>query len=372
MTISEHLEELRSRLLRGVVAVLIGFVIAFWQIDWVIAFLSRPLDSLPADLRSQLDLIQSKPYGAFVGAMKLAFFAGLVGASPIILHQLWAFVAAGLYRTSGGVVKFYAIPGFLLFLSGAYLAWAFVMPWALQFLVGFAQNQVGVRSLLEFSDFVGLIAFAMFMFGLMFQLPVVMVFLMRLGVVEPAFFRRFRKHAILVAFTIGMVLTPPDVISQIALASCLIVLYEGAILVGARSRSGARRPPDEDGAGRPPRRRQDDAVQRAVRKAGRAPPRRPRIGAARERRAGPRRRASSGCATSTPRRSTRPRRSRWRTTPAFRPGPRAATAAANSSGRCATPTVSSSCCARLSRIATRTTTRPPTPPATWSWSASSS
>lgn len=233
MTISEHLEELRSRLMRCLLAVGVGFVAAFWRIEDVVGFLRAPLDAVIARFEGDVMLIQGKVYGGFLGSMKVALFAGAVLAAPIVLYQIWSFVGAGLYRHERRVVKYYATPGFILFFLGAFLAYAYVMPFALKFLIEWSRDKLGLQSLLEFSDYVSLIAFAMFVFGIIFQLPVVMVFLMRVGIVEPAFFRKYRRHAVLINFMLAMVLTPPDVISQIALALCMTLLYEGAIVVGS-------------------------------------------------------------------------------------------------------------------------------------------
>jgi sec-independent protein translocase protein TatC len=237
MTLSEHLEELRARLVRCLLATAVGFGIAFWKVDLVMEFLRRPLEGVRASM------IQTKAYDGFMGAMMVAFFAGLLLASPLILHQVWAFVGAGLYRHERRMVKFYALPGFALFLGGAFLAYAFVMPLALRFLIGYASDELGIESMLNLPDYVRLIAWAMVVFGLMFQMPVIMVFLMRTGVVEPATFRRWRKAAIVAAFFFGMVLTPPDVMSQIILAGSLILLYEVAVLIGARVARPRRKDP---------------------------------------------------------------------------------------------------------------------------------
>jgi sec-independent protein translocase protein TatC len=233
MTISEHLEELRTRLIRSLLAIAVVFGFAFWQIDWVVTFMKAPLEALDPEFLKSVETVQSKVYGGFFGAMKLAFFAGCVGAAPVLLFQIWMFVAAGLYSHERRMVKYYAIPGFLLFLGGAFVAYAFVMPYAFRFLIGFAHDQLEIKSLLEFGEYNSLVAFSMFVFGLLFQLPIVMVFLMRIGLVEPPTFRRFRKHAILASFTLAMVLTPPDPISQVALALCMVMLYEIAIVIGS-------------------------------------------------------------------------------------------------------------------------------------------
>jgi sec-independent protein translocase protein TatC len=234
MTLGEHLEELRSRIIRCLLATTVGFVLTFFWTDKVMWFLSRPLEPALAKYPDKVKLIQDTPAGAFVASMKIAFFAGLILASPYILHHIWAFVAAGLYRHERRSVKFYVVPGFLLFFAGAALAYFFVLPWALNFLIRWAVEETGLVSLLTLNSYVSLVAWSMFVFGLVFQMPLIMVFLMRLGVVEPDTFRHYRRHAIVASFAVAMVLTPPDVITQIALASCMTALYEGAILVGSR------------------------------------------------------------------------------------------------------------------------------------------
>jgi sec-independent protein translocase protein TatC len=231
MTISEHIEELRTRLVRSLLGVGAGFLLAMWRIEDVVGFMRRPLDAVMSKY-TDVSLIQTKAYLAFTGSLKVAFFTGLVCASPVILYQIWAFVGAGLYSHERRTIKFYAVPGFFLFLGGVTIAYVFVLPWALDFLVGWSAD-LGVSSMFEFSAYISLVAFGMFIFGMVFQLPVVMVFLMRVGVVEPATFKRYRRHAIVANFTLAMILTPPDVVSQIVLATCMTILYESAILIGS-------------------------------------------------------------------------------------------------------------------------------------------
>lgn len=245
MTIAEHLEELRVRVVRSLLAVGVGFAVAFLRLEDVMRFVRRPLDAVVAKFPpGSVQTIQTKAYGAFMASMLVAFCAGLVLAAPVILHQLWAFVAAGLYPHERRAVKFYALPGFALFLAGAALAYFFVMPLGLDFLVDWSLRKMGARSVLEVGSYVALVAFSMFVFGLAFQLPLVMVLLMRLGVVEPAFFRKYRRHAIVFVLVVAAILTPPDVLSQIVLGGCVLLLYEGAIFVGARvSRPRSREGP---------------------------------------------------------------------------------------------------------------------------------
>ena len=231
MTIREHLEELRGRIMRCLAAVFVGFGFALWQREWVAQFMIRPLTKLQ-EKYPDVAIVQTKVFGAFTASLKISFFAGLVAASPIILFQVWAFISAGLYDQERSVVKWYAIPGFVLFFLGVWVAYGFVMPYALDFLLDWA-GELAVESVLEYGGFMALSAWSMFIFGMLFQLPIVMVFLMRIGVVEPDTFRKYRRHSIVINFTLAMILTPPDVVSQIALAMCMWILYEAAILVGS-------------------------------------------------------------------------------------------------------------------------------------------
>lgn len=246
MTIAEHLDELRKRILVSTFAILACAVVAFWRIEEVFAFVRRPLDSVLGKFEEgSVRLVEFQAYGGFVAAMKVAIYAGAVVASPVILHQMWAFVSAGLYRHERLAVKFYAIPGFVLFLGGATLAYGFVMPYALDFLLGFSHEELDLESTLDVNRYVSLIAFAMLVFGLLFQLPVIMVFMMRIGAVEPATFAKYRRHAVVGAFALAMVLTPPDVVTQVALALSMAILYEVAILIG-RTMARPRRAPEDD------------------------------------------------------------------------------------------------------------------------------
>jgi len=234
MTIGEHLEELRKRVILSTFAILAASVLAFVFIDDVMLFIRRPLDVIISEFPAgKVQLVQFKVFSGFVGAMKIAVFVGAIVAAPITLHQMWSFISAGLYRHERRAVKFYAIPGFGLFLAGAALAYLFVMPYALRFLIGFAIDDLGLdQSPLDFNSYVSLIAFSMFVFGMLFQLPIVMIFLMRIGAVEPATFAHYRRHAIVASFALAMLLTPPDPFTQIALASSMSILYEIAILLG--------------------------------------------------------------------------------------------------------------------------------------------
>jgi sec-independent protein translocase protein TatC len=233
MTLSEHLDELRTRLLRCVLAASVGAGLAFWRVKDVINFLRVPVDKA---FRSHqgTEFVQRTVGQGFMASMMVSLFAGIALAGPYILHQIWGFVAAGLYVHERRSVKYYALPGFVLFVCGAAMAYVWVIPWALDFLIGFAADTMGIKSLLDIGEYLSLVAWMMLVFGLVFQLPLIMVFLMRFGVVEPATFRRHRRWAIVLAFVVGAFLTPPDVISQTALSVTLLLLYEGAILVGTR------------------------------------------------------------------------------------------------------------------------------------------
>jgi sec-independent protein translocase protein TatC len=235
MTLGEHLDELRGRLIRCLVATGVAAGLAFWRVKDVVAFLEVPLHAAKRN-HPGVRFVQMTVGEGFLASMMISLFAGVALAGPYILHQIWGFVAAGLYRHERRSVKYYVLPGFVLFFSGAAMAYFWVMPWALDFLIGFAAETMEIESLLNLGPYLSLVAWMMLVFGLVFQLPLIMVFLMRTDVVEPATFRRHRKLSIVLAFIVGALLTPPDVVSQCILSGTLIGLYEGAILIGARVR----------------------------------------------------------------------------------------------------------------------------------------
>lgn len=220
MRLVEHLEEFRCRILISLGAIFIATCIAFWKVKEIVAYLVR--------LGPIGNLIFISPTEAFFTYLRLAFFIGLFISSPIILFQLWRFVSVGLTESERKVVLFFFPFSISLFLFGAAFAFFAVIPWALKFLINFAGPDV--LPMLSISKYVSFVAVLLLMFGLVFELPIVIILLAKLGIVTPATLRRNRKYAILLIFIIAAILTPtPDAFTQLFMAIPLVFLYEVSI-----------------------------------------------------------------------------------------------------------------------------------------------
>lgn len=223
----DHLVELRRRLLWSVVALFVAFGFCLWQARPIFAFLVQPL--LKA---GQGRLIYTQIFEAFFAEVKVAFFAALMIAFPIIANQIWRFVAPGLYgKEKKAFLPFLLMTPFL-FLSGAALAYYVAMPLALHFLLGYQGNIGGVQAeaMPAIGNYLSFVTRFMFGFGIAFLLPVLLMLLERAGIVTRQQLKRGRRYAIVIAFVVAAVLTPPDVISQLLLALPLLLLYEFSLI----------------------------------------------------------------------------------------------------------------------------------------------
>lgn len=221
MTLVEHLDELRRRILISAAAVLICAGVAFWKIQLILSVLMLP----PVD-----HLAFFSPAEAFIEYCKLAFFTGLFFASPVVLYQLWAFVSAGLREKERRTVLF-ALPfSITLFLGGAAFSFFFVMPFALRFLIDFAGPNV--YPILSISEYLSFVIMLLVSFGIVFELPVAVMVLSKIGIVSPSFLSRNRKFAMVVIFISAAVITPtPDAFTQCLMAVPMIFLYELSIWI---------------------------------------------------------------------------------------------------------------------------------------------
>ncbi len=237
MPFMAHLEELRNRLMYSLYAVAGVFVVAFIFKEKLYSWLVIPLR---AALPPGSKLIYTNPAEAFFTYIKLAFLAGVIGASPIIFFQMWRFIGPGLHSHEKKAVWPFVVTSSALFLVGSAFAFKIVFPFAFQFFMSFAtdyiQPMISVKEYLSFSMML------LFAFGIVFQMPLVLVFLARLGVVNSGMLRRNRKYAILIMFVVGALFTPPDPLTQILLAVPLIALFELSIwLVRSTEKKKAQR-----------------------------------------------------------------------------------------------------------------------------------
>lgn len=232
--LTDHLLELRRRLMWSFGALSLGTLFCYFFSEHIFAFLIKPLASAMGH-ESTHRLIYTGLTEAFFTTLKLSFFGGLFLTFPVILAQIWIFVAPGLYaREKRAFMPFLAATPVLFLLGGA-LVYYFVMPMAWKFFLGFqtSPEETGLPIQLEarIGDYLNLIITFIFAFGLCFQLPVVLSLMARAGIITADWLAQRRKFAIVVAFIVGGALTPPDVISQVSLAIPIMLLYEISILM---------------------------------------------------------------------------------------------------------------------------------------------
>lgn len=222
----DHLVELRGRLIRSVIALFVAFGVCFYFAEHIFSFLVQPL--VRAFGTGEGKLIYTKLYEAFFVEVRVAFFAAFFVAFPIIANQIWAFVAPGLYKKERGAFLPFLIATPVLFTLGGALAYYIVMPTAFTFFLGYQGDIGGIEqeALPAVGEYLSLVMHFILAFGIAFLLPVLLMLLERAGLVTRQQLANGRRYAILVAFVIAAVATPPDVLSQFMLAVPLILLYE--------------------------------------------------------------------------------------------------------------------------------------------------
>lgn len=230
-----HLVELRKRLGLSVLSVFVAFIVAFVfheaVLEWVTAPLNEALEEVAHLSKKAADgmVTTHQVGGAFFVALKVSFFAGLLGALPFILYQLWLFIAPGLYNNEKKMVLPFVIGGSTMFLVGVMFAYYVVTPFGFQFLITFGSFLY--TPLINIEDYVGFFTKIMMGFGIAFELPVFAYFLALLGLVTDKTLKDFFKYAVLIIFLAAALLTPPDVLTQLLMAAPLIILYGLSILI---------------------------------------------------------------------------------------------------------------------------------------------
>ncbi len=245
MTLMGHLNELRRRLTRVVIMVLVGFIACYGVAEPIYGWLSEPLK---AALPEGSKLIYTSPQGAFFVYLKVALVTSIFVTSPFTFYQLWAFIAPGLYQEEKQAIAPLAFFSAFFFLAGASFCYFLVFPLAFQFFMGFATDViVPMISVEEYLSFALKLLIA---FGLVFEMPLFAHFLTKMGLLTPDMMRRQRKYAILAIFVVAAILTPPDVFSQCLMAAPMLILYEVSIYVAAstRKKRDARNAPQKSDA----------------------------------------------------------------------------------------------------------------------------
>ena len=229
-----HLSELRSRLIKSFIFLIVLFIISYIFSTEIYRFLVQPYSD--AVLNQNLDrrLIFTALHEAFLTYLKVAFFAAFFIASPFFLIQLWKFLAPGLYKNEQKALLPYLVATPILFMLGGFIVYYLIMPLAIKFFLGFETiaepGVIAIQLEAKVNEYLSLIMRLIFAFGVSFQLPVILSLLARIGIIDSKYLRQRRKYFIVIIFAIAAILTPPDPITQIGLALPLLLLYELSIL----------------------------------------------------------------------------------------------------------------------------------------------
>ena len=229
-----HLIELRGRIVRALIAFVIAFVVCFAFAKHIYNILLVPYVNAATNMGDKAHLIFTAPQEYFITQMKVAMFGALFISFPVIAGQIYRFVAPGLYKNERGAFLPFLIATPILFALGACVVFFVLMPLALRFFLSLQQaggdDVASIDALFKVSDYLSLIMALILAFGLVFQLPVLLTLLARVGMISSDALKGGRRYAIVLAFVAGAILTPPDIISQVALALPTVLLYEGGIL----------------------------------------------------------------------------------------------------------------------------------------------
>lgn len=234
----DHLEELRWRLIKSLAAILVGAIISFIFIDYLIELLLLPTKKI----ETQFDLQVLKVQGMFVLKWGLAMVAGAILAIPVLTYQIWKFVVPGLYARE----RKYFIPlmlfTFLAFLCGVFFAYSVMIPFSLRFFA--SMGYADVANNISINYYFSFVTWLMLGAGLIFELPVLSFILSSIGLLNPTFLRKYRRHSIIIIMVAAAFITPPDPVSLILMTAPLIILYEISIGVSALASKKSNTKPD--------------------------------------------------------------------------------------------------------------------------------
>ena len=228
MPLTSHLEELRRKLIISGVSWLVAFLACYAFAEPLFDLIATPVRAALPEGASLVFITATEPFFTY---LKIGALAGLLVAMPVIFWQLWSFIAPGLYHHEKRYIIPFVLVSSLCFATGTFFGFRFVFPMAFKVLIEFGTGSGDLSAMLSMGSYLSLSSKLLLAFGLVFELPVVIFFLARMGIVDHKMLARNRKFALLAAFLTGAMLTPPDVFSQTALALPFIILYEVGIIV---------------------------------------------------------------------------------------------------------------------------------------------
>lgn len=221
LTLIEHLSELRKRLIISFISLIVCSLASYNYINKIIEFVVKPAKGL--------EFIYLSPPELFIAYIKISLVLGLVLSSPVILFQIWRFIKPGLKEKERKYVIFSMFMGIIFLLMGVSFAYYAIIPMTIQFFVKMSVD--GIAPLFSFANYIDFVSSLLLSFGLVFELPLIVILLTQLGLASPAVFKKYRKIVIAVTFIVAAILTPPDVVSQTMMAIPMLFLYEFSIIV---------------------------------------------------------------------------------------------------------------------------------------------
>ena len=228
-----HLVELRQRLINSFIFLFSFFVVCYFFSEEIYSFLVQPYADAVKDDNVNRRLIFTALQETFLTYLRVSFFAALFLSSPIILNQIWKFIAPGLYKNEKKAILPYLVATPVLFLFGGMLVYYLIMPLAIKFFLSFEASSINsalpIQLEAKVNEYLSLVMKLIFAFGLSFQLPVILSLLARVGFIDSVFLKERRKYVVVIIFVAAAILTPPDPITQIGLAIPLLILYELSI-----------------------------------------------------------------------------------------------------------------------------------------------
>lgn len=228
MPLTSHLEELRKRLMVASLSWLVAFLACYSVAERLFKILSEPVQSALPEGSSLVFIQATEPFFTY---LKVAAVAGVLVALPVIMWQIWGFIAPALYKSEKRFAIPFVLASCICFGTGTYFGFFYVFPTIFTFLVKFGTGSGDINAMLSMGAYLTLSTRLLFAFGMVFELPIIIFFLARMGVVDYKWLAKKRKIALLMAFVIGAVLTPPDLFSQVSIALPFIILYEVGIIV---------------------------------------------------------------------------------------------------------------------------------------------
>ena len=230
---TSHFVELRTRLLHSLIFIFIVFIISYFFAEEIYNFLVDPYANAVKDETTSRRLIFTALHETFITYIKVAFFSAIFLGSPVLLIQIYKFIAPGLYKNEKKAILPYLISTPVLFLLGGLLVYYLVMPLAIKFFLSFetlgSNTTLPIQLEAKVNEYLSLIMRLIFAFGISFQLPILLNLLARIGVVNSEYLKSIRRYVIVIIFAFAAILTPPDPITQVGLAIPLLLLYEVSI-----------------------------------------------------------------------------------------------------------------------------------------------